>query len=393
MGQRDRFVLPAISLVRFISSLPNILTGLLLIEIAASFGTSVGVMGQIRTLSSGVGVVVSLLMGAMSVWFGHKLLFVVGVGLLASSALLCNLAASYEFMAVAFALSGIGMAIVGPIGMALIAKHVPQKRRASAVGWTIAASASAYLVGAPAFAIIAGIGGWRLAFLGFVLPFSLVSLVSSYLFLPSEGKSGGNPSVGGVFDALKAVGTNVSASACMLTTALVMATWSVHLVYSSSFLRQVFGVSREFVSLSTIVGASSYIVGSVLSGRAVNRFGRRRVALLASVPAGVALLLYYNMPNLWVTLGLNYSSCLLFGTLHSANTNLALEQLPSFRGTMMSINQAAGSLGTTLVVVLGGWTLLEYGFRYLGALIVVLNILAFVVYWLMVKDPISGQGT
>ncbi len=393
MGQRDRFFLPAISLVRFISSLPNILTGLLLIEIAASFGTSVGVMGQVRTLSSGVGVVVSLLMGAMSVWFGHKLLFVVGVGLLASSALLCNLATSYEFMAVAFALSGIGMAIVGPIGMALIAKHVPQERRASAVGWTIAASASASLVGAPAFAIIAGIGGWRLAFLGFVLPFSLVSLVSSYLFLPSEGKSGGNPSAGGVVDALKAVGTNLSASACMLTTALVMATWSVHLVYSSSFLRQIFGVSREFVSLSTIVGASSYIVGSVLSGRAVNRFGRRRVALLASVPAGVALLLYYNMPNLWVTLGLSYSSCLLFGTLHSANTNLALEQLPSFRGTMMSINQAAGSLGTTLVVVLGGWTLLEYGFRYLGALIAVLNILAFVVYWLMVKDPISGQGT
>jgi predicted MFS family arabinose efflux permease len=393
MGQRDRLFLPAISLVRFISSLPNILTGLLLIEIAASFGTSVGVMGQVRTLSSGVGVVVSLLMGAMSVWFGHKLLFVVGVGLLASSALLCNLATSYEFMAVAFALSGIGMAIVGPIGMALIAKHVPQEKRASAIGWTIAASASAYLVGAPAFAIIAGIGGWRLAFLGFVLPFSLVSLVSSYLFLPSEGKSGGNPSAGGVFDALKAVGTNLSASACMLATALVMATWSVHLVYSSSFLRQIFGVSREFVSLSTIVGASSYIVGSVLSGRAVNRFGRRRVALLASVPAGVALLLYYNMPNLWVTLGLSYSSCLLFGTLHSANTNLALEQLPSFRGTMMSINQAAGSLGTTLVVVLGGWTLLEYGFRYLGALIAVLNILAFVVYWLMVKDPISGQGT
>lgn len=385
--------LPAISLVRFLSQLPNILTGLLLIEIAASFGTSVGVMGQVRTLSSGVGVVVSLLMGVLSVWFGHKLLFVVGVALLAVSAFLCNLAPSYGFMLTAFAISGVGTAFVGPIGMTLIARHVPPERRASAVGWTIAASASAYLVGAPAFAIIAGMGGWRLGFLGFVFPFALLSLAASYLVLPSEGKSGGSPSASGVVDALKAVGTNLSASACMLTTALVIATWSVHLVYSSSFLRQTFGVSREFVSLTTIVGAASYIVGSVLSGRLVNRFGRRMVALLASVPAGASLLLYYNTPGLWVTLGLGYAACVLFGTLHSANTNLALEQLPSFRGTMMSINQAAGSLGSTLVVVLGGWALLEYGFRYLGALIAVLNIIAFVVYWRMVKDPLSGSGT
>jgi len=190
-------------------------------------------------------------------------------------------------------------------------------------------------------------------------------------------------------DALKALGSNLSASACMLTTALVMATWSVHLVYSSSFVRQGFGVSRGFVSLSTILGASCYIIGSVTSGRLVNRFGRRRVALLASIPAGVALLLYYNMPNLWVALGLSWTSALLFGTLHSSNTNLALEQLPGFRGTMMSINTAAGSLGTTLVVMFGGWAVLEYGFRVLGALVLGLNLVAFAVYWLMVKEPVS----
>jgi predicted MFS family arabinose efflux permease len=385
--------LPAISLVRFSSHLPNILTGLLLLEIAASFGTSVGVMGQIRTVSSGVSVVACLLMGAMSVWFGHKLLFIVGLGLLSASAFLCNIASSFEFMLVAFSLSGVGMAFVGPIGIALIAKHVPQDHRASAVGWTMAAAASAYLIRAPTFAYIAGIGGWRLAFLGFVLPFSLLSLVASYLILPSEAKGVGNPSSGSsVVDALKVVGMNLSASACMITTAIIIATWSVHLIYSPSYLRQSFGLSRGFVSLSTIVGASSYILGSLLSGRALNRYGRRRVALLVSVPAGLTLLLYYNTSNLWVTLGLSYSACVLFGMLHSANTNLSLEQIPAFRGTMMSINQAAGNLGSTLVVMLGGWALLKYGFRYLGALIAVLNLFAFVVYWLMVRNPISHPG-
>ena len=146
------------------------------------------------------------------------------------------------------------------------------------------------------------------------------------------------------------------------------------------------------MSLSTIVGASSYILGSLLSGRALNRYGRRRVALLLSVPAGLTLLLYYNLSNLWVILGLSYSACVLFGMLHSANTNLSLEQIPAFRGTMMSINQASGNLGSTLVVLLGGWALLEYGFRYLGVLIAVLNVVAFLVYWFMVKDPLGHMG-
>ena len=52
--------------------------------------------------------------------------------------------------------------------------------------------------------------------------------------------------------------------------------------------------------------------------------------------------------------------------------------------------RAAASLGSTLVVIVGGWTLLEYGFRYIGALIVGLNIIAFIVFRLMVKDPIKN---
>ncbi len=148
-------------------------------------------------------------------------------------------------------------------------------------------------------------------------------------------------------------------------------------------------MSREFVSLSTILGASSYIVGSVVSGRVVNRFGRKKIATLASIPAGAALLLYYNTPNIWATLILGYAACILFGTLHTANSNLSLEQIPGYSGTMMSINSAAASLGSTLVVIVGGWTLLEYGFRYIGALIVGLNIIAFIVFRLLVKDPIN----
>ena len=54
------------------------ITGLLLIDIALTFNQSVGVMGQIRTIGSLVGVIFALLMGVLSVKYNHKTLMVFG---------------------------------------------------------------------------------------------------------------------------------------------------------------------------------------------------------------------------------------------------------------------------------------------------------------------------
>ncbi len=71
-------VLPTLSLTRFISGAPNLVFGLLLIEIGQSFGTSVGVTGQVGTVYSIIGGFTAILMGVISVRFNNRSLVLTG---------------------------------------------------------------------------------------------------------------------------------------------------------------------------------------------------------------------------------------------------------------------------------------------------------------------------
>lgn len=386
-----RLVLPSLGLSRLVLQLPRMLTGLLLIDIAYTFRTSVGVMGQIRTASSIVAVVVALLMAGLSVRFKHKHLLMAGLAFIVVSALGCGLAPNYTAILVLFSLSGVGMAMITPMSSALVGEYLPLDQRASTMGWMVGASAAAYLVGAPVFAYISGIGGWRWAFLSFVLPMSILSLLFANYGLPpprSDARMGGTGSVTAAF---RAVFTNASAIACLVGNLIILSTWSTHLSYSSSLLRQRFLVTTGFASLSTIAGATCYIVGSVISGRLVNRFGRKSITVAMTVPAGLLLYGVYNFDNLIHVLLSSWVGALLNGMLYSATLNLSLEQIPRFRGTMMSIVSATGSLGSAIGTAFGGWILVTYRYNQLGWFMGAFNVVAVLIYYFITKDPTRSQ--
>lgn len=383
-------MLPSLGLSRLVLQLPRMLTGLLLIDIAHTFGTSVGVMGQIRTASSIVAVVGALLMAGLSVRFKHKHLLLVGLAFIVVSALGCGLAPSYATILVLFSISGVGMAMVTPMSQSLLGEYLTLDKRASTMGWMLGASAAAYLIGAPVFAYISGIAGWRWAFLGFVLPMTALALLFAAYGLPrpksDEGVGGGS-----VVEAFRAVFTNASATACLVGNLIILSTWSTHLSFSSSLLRQRFLVSTGFASLSTIVGAACYIVGSVSSGRIVNRVGRKNLAVLLTIPAGLFLLGVYNLGYMPLVLVSSWLGALLNGMLYSATSNLTLEQLPRFRGTMMSISSATGSLGSAIGTAFGGWILVTYHYNQLGWFMGAFNVVAVLIYYFITKDPTRSQ--
>ena len=381
-----RYVLPALGFARFVLQLPGMLSGLLLIDIASTFGTSVGVTGQIRTTSATVAVVIALLMAGLSVRFKHKHLLMVGIAFIVASALGSGLAPSYTAILAVYSLTGVGMSMVNPMSQSILGEYLPLERRASTMGWMLGASAAAYLVGAPVFTYISGIGGWRWAFLGFVLPMAALSLTFAAYGLPRPHVKEGGGS-GSVVAAFRAVLTNASAAACLVGNLIINACWSTHLSYSSSLLRQRFLASTGLASLSTIVGASCFIVGSVWSGRLVNRFGRKRLTTLIMAPAGLLLLASYNLGYLPLTLVTAWLAALLNGMLFSAASNLTLEQLPRFRGTMMSISAATGSLGSAIGAALGGWILVNYYYPQVGWFMGAINVVGVLVYQLFSRDP------
>ena len=111
---RSKLFLPTLVSASFASGPITVLVALLLIDIGNSFGTTVGVTGQINTSYAVVAVIFAILTGALSLRFRYKSLFLLGLSLMAVSVLGCSLAPDFVTFLVFYSLSGAGYSIVNP---------------------------------------------------------------------------------------------------------------------------------------------------------------------------------------------------------------------------------------------------------------------------------------
>ena len=384
---RGRFLLPALAVARFAVSPPYIASGLLLVDIAATFGQPVGVMGQMGTTSSSLSMVAALIMAVLSIRFRHKSLLLTGLGFIVLSALGCYIAPTFSTLIIVYSLVGIGNSIVSPMTMTLVGTYISREDRPRAVGWLIAGNSLSYLIGAPLIAILAGLGSWRTAFLLWVAPVALLGIGSVMISLPSENKGMRGASNVNYAASFKAVLSNRSAIACLLGAALIMASYQAILVYSASFYRQQFLVSRSFASMLVIGGALFFTVGSIGCARLVKRYGRKPVIIINGIIGGLLISSYTNIPNFWFSISARFLGGLFIAFAFSALNSLTLEQVPEHRGTLMSISQAVTSIGSALGSFMGGMALLWYGYPLVGISLGALAISSAVITYFLASDP------
>jgi predicted MFS family arabinose efflux permease len=384
---KGRFLLPALAIARFAVTPPNIASGLLLVDIAATFGQPVGVLGQMRTTSSTLSMIAALFMAVLSIRFSHKSLVITGLGFITLSALGCYIAPTFSTIIIVYSLVGIGASMVSPMTMALVGTHIPREDRSRAVGWLIAGNSLSYLVGAPLIAILAGLGSWRTAFLFWVIPIALLGIGSVTYGLPSRRKDTTEAAAIDYKASFKAVLTNRSAIACLVGSALIMASYQAILVYSASFYRQQFLVSRSFASMFVIGGALFFTIGSISCARLVKKYGRKPVIVTAGIIGGSFIVAYTNIPNLWFSASARFLGGLFIAFAFSALNSLTLEQVPEHRGTLMSFNSAIGSIGSAFGSFIGGMALLWYGYALVGISLGALAISSAVITHFLASDP------
>jgi len=368
-SKKGKFLLPSLAIARFAVSPPSIASGLLLIDIAATFGQPVGIMGQMRTTSSTLSMIAALIMAVLSMRFRHKSLLLTGLGFITLSALGCYIAPTFSTIIIVYSLVGIGTSMVDPMTMALVGTHFPQEDRPRAVGWLIAGNSLSYLVGAPLIAYLAGLGSWRTAFLFWVVPVALLSIVIVIMCLPAPSEEARVVADVDYTASFKAILTNRSAIACLLGAALIMASYQAMLVYSASFYRQQFQVSTGLASMVVIGGALFFTVGSISCARLVKRFGRKHVIVITGIIGGLFTALYMNIPSIWFSASARFLGGIFIAYAFSALNSLTLEQVPKHRGTLMSMNSAMTGVGAALGSFIGGLALLWYGYELVGILL------------------------
>ena len=383
----NRLMVPSLALAVFASGSCESILSLLLIDIAETFKAEIGLMAQIRTTAGLLSLVAALILGVMSMRINHRTLLLTGLAFFVASGIGSYLAQDYTTMLAAYSLSGIGSAMVAPMALVLVGEHVPLDRRAGAVGVITAGGASAFLVGGPVINYVTRFGGWRSAFLLYMLPVALIGLALIWLAIPSNQSTSEGTITGSYLDGIRQVVTSRSAMACLLGILLSKATWQGVLSYGITFYRERFQIPKGWASLILSGLALAFIFTALLAGRLVKRFGRKRTTYLSFLGVGVMSILYMNAPAYWLSLAIFMAMGVISGARRSVSTSLALEQVPAYRGSMMALNTAANNLGSILGAGIGGVVLLASDYPLIGVVLGILSVLAALVIRLYAIDP------
>lgn len=388
-GKKNRFLLPALAFAVFSAAVIDVMLPLLLTDIAGTFQIQVGTASIISSISSLAGVVVGLLMAAASVHYNYKRLLLAGILCISIAALGSFLAPTILIMNIVYSLNGVGSVVIGAVSLALIGEVYPLKQRGKAVGWIVAAGFLAFTVGAPMTGILVNLGDWRTVMVLFNLPVSIVALIFAFLAIP--GKTASNPpATGSALAGCRQVVSNASAAACLIGIMFGFSTGAIT-TFVISYWKQAFLLTTSFASIITMVNATSAAAGGIIAGRLVNRAGRKRLGIAAGFVESAMIILTFLMPSLTLSWGISIVRVFCYGMLAASFASLALEQLPNFKVTMMSLRGVFGGIGTFIGITLGGLTLNAANYQVVGIILASLGFLSISVVLIFTKDPAQGR--
>ena len=192
VNKDSRAFFPA--LVVAISSIdsPSLVLNIGLIDIAATFGVSLTLAGQIQSVTSSLGIAAALVMGAVSAKFSYKWLLLSGLALTVVSAMFCSSAPTFSLLLLSYSLIGLVVSIVGPMVFAYVGEHYPQAERSRAVGLLSASRTLIYLGMVQVINYVVGVFGWRVIYIALVAPLAIVGFIFALRFLPDLRAGNGN---------------------------------------------------------------------------------------------------------------------------------------------------------------------------------------------------------
>ncbi len=371
----------------------SITNGLLTIfsrDIASTFKVPVALVLQLNTVNYAGMFIFSLLMGALAVRFRLRHLILAGVVFVVVSAVGNSMAQDFLTMTAFFLLEGVGSVIFFVMGATLFGNVYRPDRRAKAISYTMSAAWATALFGPTVSGFLATLAGWQSNFILWVLPWSLAGLGLAYFTVPKSNVTHADVekvSIGGAF---KSVLKNRSATAILTANILAVAGVEVG-VFAIPFYRNPNGFNLPLASavgwVTTV--AAIFVVGTLVGGRLVSRFGAKPMAVICTLLTGVFTMIFFFIPYLPITLFVDSLHVIFAAMALPAYACLALAQVTKSRGTMMSLNQSMDNLGKMIAPAIGGVilavTLEVYG--YVGLLLGGLSVVSAAVLFLYAKDP------
>ncbi|MGA3289881.1 MAG: MFS transporter [Candidatus Bathyarchaeia archaeon] len=389
---KNQLFVPALLLGMFLTFTFTVFFSNAMVNVASSLKVTVGTASQILTISSFVGLIVGFVMGFLTVRFKQKSLFLLGVALFGVGAIGWFFATDFASALFFSLFLGIGTAMTGIVVFALIGDFLPLEKKGMAVGLAMAGVFAANLVVPQVTSVITNAAGWRAVLLWFIFPISVVSLLFGFFILPSKPWQEQTANKPQYLNTFKQILLNKSALACVVGTALMWVSFLTPM-YAVSFYRLFFKESLSMGAIFYSIASAMGILGVIVGGRFINRIGRKPLTVVAGAIQGVFATLIAFMPNAWASAAMWMISAGFASATITGLTSLALEQVPSFRGTMMSLNASFQNIGLIVGLILSGLVLNLYAnnFQSLYTMFGICGVASAAVVFLFAKDPCKNQ--
>jgi predicted MFS family arabinose efflux permease len=340
----------------------------LFVGISESFDTTIGSVGQVRSISALTAVLSTLLVGGWLHKHGARPVMLVGGLLGAAGAALSGLAPSLLVFGFAQAITGVGICFLLSSGFAGAGEFFAPEARDWAIGWVVALQSLAWIVGVPIVGVLAEAFSWHY---GFIVPaaFCLIAAATALVFAP---KLDPHMRAADERTGLLAALADRGARRWTIGELLAFGVWTAEITYIAAFYSKEFNLSEALVGVLLPLGSLAFMVGSTTAARVADRFSKRSLLVASTLAMGsIALALFNFHPFLLITLALAIGMGIAAGLRAVGSSTLALDQLPGKPGAMMAARTGATQIGYLVGASVGGVILNQSGFGALGAFMVV----------------------
>lgn len=342
-------------------TLSNGLVTLLSVDIASTFQIAEGVAIQLRTFNCLGELILGLVMGFLVLRLKHKLLLKSGLIVVILSAVGSFLSPNFLVFIFFSFIEGVGSIVVNIMVFTLIGdsfRLVPNAK-IQAVGLTVASTLIFNFVGYPLTYFFTELGGWRSVFLFLVLPFSILGLALVSLGPVSKFNPEQLLKKELSFENLKRPSFSKPIIACLMGWLFFAASSSVGIL-AIAFYRLIFSLSTGNAVLIILGVSTVAFMGSFFVGRFGAKIGIKSLTIGAIAGTGVSTVLLFISPILSLAIFFNLLTAFFMGVTNTAYNCYSLDQIPAFRGTILSFCRLFFSIGSIIFPALGGYLLLSF---------------------------------
>ena len=156
---KDKYILLALLASTMSTYPPQIVIGVLLVEISQSFNIPIGIAGQLRTTISLTALFGSLIVSVISQRYSYRRLLITGLLIIVVSSILSAFSPSFQLLLLVTTITGVGVALTVPMTTTLVGEYYPREERGRVMGLLGMGGGTAFLIGGTVASILADFGG------------------------------------------------------------------------------------------------------------------------------------------------------------------------------------------------------------------------------------------